>query len=213
MNSRLAEQKEITPAIVADSITYERYFSLIKELLQEGKTTGNNQSEQYVKYAKLNFQRMKRVYRTTQITEDFKDIISTISKKQIWIVLTEGWCGDAAQSLPGIAKVSELTENIDLRILLRDENPEIMNAYLTDGSKSIPKLISLDSETHAELFTWGPRPKELQKLVIDHIKNPHLSNAEFNEQLHMKYTIDKTNSLQKELADLIVALEKKKAIS
>lgn len=203
MNEHIVEKSIITPEVIAKALTYEQYYSLIKQLLKEGKTTGNNQSDSYLKYAKLNFQRMKRVYRTTKIENNLLTTVSGLSQKQIWIVLTEGWCGDAAQSLPAIAKISELTDKIELRILLRDENFEIMNAYRTNGSKSIPKLIALDSENLDQLFTWGPRPEEFQEMVMQHIKNPQLTNAEFNEKLHMKYTLNKTKSLQTELTKLI----------
>lgn len=184
-------------------MSYEKYYILIKGLLQEGKTTGNDQSDRYLKYAKLNFQRMKRVYRTTTVQEDLKNAINNIAKNQIWIVLTEGWCGDAAQSLPAIAKIAELSEKIDLHILLRDENTNIMDAYLTNGSRSIPKLIAIDKITSRELFTWGPRPKEIQEMFIEHNTNPTASDGEFNEHLHRKYTLDKTHSLQEEILGIL----------
>lgn len=146
---------------------------------------------------------MKRVYRTTVIHEDLKSSIKKITNDQIWIVLSEGWCGDAAQSLPVIAKIAELSEKIDLRILLRDENTHIIDAHLTNGSRSIPKIIAIDKLTMEELFTWGPRPKEFQEMVMAHKTHPKESDAEFNKQLHRKYTLDKTESLQLEFLQLV----------
>ena len=203
MKADTAEKYMISRDVIADAMTYEQYYSLIKNLLQEGKTTGSNQSTSYLKYAKLNFQRMKRVYRTTKIIGNLSDSVAQLTRQQIWIVLTEGWCGDAAQSLPAIAKISELTDKIDLRILLRDKNPGIMSAFLTNGSRSIPKLIALDAENLNELFNWGPRPEKFQQMVLDHRQTPQLTNAEFNEHLHLNYTHDKTTSLQEELLKLI----------
>ena len=203
MKIELIETELFSNEVIAQAMSYEKYYTLIKDLLQEGKTTGNDQSDHYLKYAKLNFQRMKRVYRTTTVKEALENSIDKITKHQIWVVLTEGWCGDAAQSLPAIAKIAELSEKIDLRILLRDKNTNIIDAYLTNESRSIPKLIAIDKLTYEELFTWGPRPKEIQKMVIEHKKNPTESDAEFNEQLHRRYTLDKTESLQLEFLQLI----------
>lgn len=197
------EKKLINEEVIDKALSYEKYYQLIKDLLEEGKTTGAKQIESRVKHARLNFQRMKRVYRTTLISDELKNMIRKIDQKQLWVVLSEGWCGDAAQNLPAIAKIAEQNENIELKILLRDENPELMDAYLTNGGKSIPKLIALDNQTKSELFTWGPRPKEIQKLVVQHKAKPEMSNEAFNEWLHKEYTIDKTNKLQEEFKSLL----------
>ena len=100
MKAELLEKEIFTDEVISNAMHYEKYYRLIKDLLQEGKTTSNNQSNSYFKYGKLNFQRMKRVYRTTNILEELENTIQKISIQQHWIVLTEGWCGDAAQSLP-----------------------------------------------------------------------------------------------------------------
>ncbi len=197
------EKHLINDELLGKALTYEKYYQLIKKLLREGKTTGAEQLESRVKHARLNFQRMKRVYRTTQIDEELKSILRQINHRQIWLVLSEGWCGDAAQSLPAIARIAEENENIELKVLLRDENPEVMNAYLTDGNMSIPKLIALDEETKAELFTWGPRPKQFQDMVLRQKENPEMSKESFNEWLHREYALDKTNKLQQEFKSLI----------
>ena len=199
----VTEKIEIMDIVKRRAITYEQYYHLIKKLLWEGKTTGADQDSAQLKHAKLNFQRMKRVFRTTLISEDLKDIFEKIDRRQLWVVLSEGWCGDAAENLPAIAKLIELTDKIDLRILLRDENPELMEAYLTNGNRSIPKLIVLDDKTKTELFTWGPRPKLFQDMVLKLKIDPQMSPDAFYEVLHKEYNIDKTISLQKELYELV----------
>lgn len=198
------ESMVVSEAVIKRSLTYEKYYQLIKDLLAEGKTTGAEQKASYVKHARLNFQRMKRVYRTTLIGDELKETISNIDRRQLWIVLSEGWCGDAAQNLPAIAKMAEQNENIELRILLRDENPDVMNAYLTNGSKSIPKLIAFDDDSKQELFTWGPRPAFFQDMVLHQKANPKMSNDEFNEYLHREYTLDKAQKLQEEFQALLL---------
>jgi hypothetical protein len=197
------ENMVVGEAVMQRSLTYEKYYQLIKDLLAEGKTTGVEQKAAHVKHARLNFQRMKRVYRTTLIGDELKESISSIDRKQLWLVLSEGWCGDAAQNLPAIARMAEQNENIELRILLRDENPEVMDAYLTNGSKSIPKLIAFDDESKQELFTWGPRPAFFQNMVLHQKANPKMSSEEFNEWLHREYTLDKSLKLQEEFLSLL----------
>lgn len=113
-------------------------------------------------------------------------------------MLTEAWCGDAAQNLPVIAKVAQLNPHITLTLLLRDEHPEIMDVYLTHGGKSIPKLIAV-AENGTELFTWGPRPEALQELVEAYKANPDRPYAEFLEEVQRWYNADKTESVQREL--------------
>jgi hypothetical protein len=197
------EKMVVNDALIEKSLSYEKYYQLIKDLLAEGKTTGIEQKESYIRHARLNFQRMKRVYRTTLISDELKNTVSKIAHRQLWVVLSEGWCGDAAQNLPAIARIAEQNENIELRILLRDENPDVMEAYLTNGSKSIPKLIAFDERANQELFTWGPRPAFFQNLVLEHKANPQMSNDEFNEWLHREYTLDKTQKLQEEFQSLL----------
>ena len=170
-------------------MSYETYLNLINDLAAKGKTTGEDQSEKFIIFTKLNFQRMKRVFKTTLVNEDLKSAIKNLDKKMIWLVLTEGWCGDAAQNLPAMSRISELSDHIELKILLRDENPDIINAYLTNGGKSIPKLIALDAENLHELFVWGPRPEKFQFLVMEHKHNPKLPNEEFQLFLHKEYTL------------------------
>lgn len=199
----VSENVEIMAVVECRALTYEQYHQLIKKLLWEGKTTGNDQSAVQLKHAKLNFRRMKSVFRTTLISEDLKNILSKIDKKQLWVVLSEGWCGDAAHNLPAIARLVEQTDKIDLRILLRDDNPELMEAYLTNGKRSIPKLIVLDDQTKTELFTWGPRPKIFQDIVSEYIIDAGMNQDEFHDLLHKEYTLDKTHSLQKELLELV----------
>jgi len=197
------EKNIIDEKVIEKALTYEKYYQLIKELLHEGKTTGKEQIESRVKHARLNFQRMKRVYRTTSISDELKNLIQKIDRKQLWLVLSEGWCADASQNLPAIARIVEQNENIELKILLRDENPEVMDAYLTNGSKSIPKLIALDEKTKSELFTWGPRPRAFQNMVLEQKSNPKLTSEEFDELLHREYTRDKTQKLQEEFKELL----------
>lgn len=81
------------------------------------------------------------------------------------LVLVEDWCGDASNTVPILAKLSDLAPGIELRVLRRDEHPEVMDRYLTNGARSIPVVIVLDREFQ-ELGHWGPRPRMLQEWVV-----------------------------------------------
>lgn len=81
------------------------------------------------------------------------------------LVLAEDWCGDAVNTVPFLARLADATPALELRLLLRDANPALMNRYLTNGSRSIPIVIALD-EDFRELGHWGPRPRELQAWVM-----------------------------------------------
>jgi hypothetical protein len=186
---------------ILKGITYDVYLDLLKDLLSEGKTTGPNQDAGLFEYAKLNIQRMERIYKTLVITDELANIIKAINEKQTWICITEGWCGDAAQSLPLFARLAELNSNITLKMVLRDENLELMDRHLTNGGRAIPIVIAL--QEGKELWKWGPRPASLQVVVDEFKQNPTVTFEELKTQLHTWYAKNKTVDQQHELLRLI----------
>lgn len=112
-------------------------------------------------YLNYNHERQASVHAAYTVSEDLDDALDALDTPQTWMVLTEPWCGDSAFSLPVIAEAAQSHPDIDLRILLRDDNLDLMDRFLTDGSRSIPKLAALD-ENGTVLFTWGPRPDVAQ---------------------------------------------------
>ena len=186
------------------AMSYEDYTLLIERLFAEGKTTGDNHSEAMLNYAKLNIQRMKRLGKTIVLSNELEESIKNYSGNAMtWLVLTEGWCGDAAQSLPLINKMGQLSDKIKVKLLLRDENLDIMDQFLTNGGRSIPKLIVLDDKNLEVCGTWGPRPKEAQEMAIAFRKKENGDYQEFNKTLQLWYAKDKTLSMQREFIDLI----------
>lgn len=186
---------------ILKGMTYDVYLDLLKDLLSEGKTTGPNQDAGLFEYAKLNIQRMERIYKTLVITDELANIVKAINDKQTWICITEGWCGDAAQSLPLFARLAELNSNITLKMILRDENLELMDRYLTNGGRAIPVVIALQGGK--ELWKWGPRPASLQVIVDEFKQNPTVTFEELKTQLHTWYAKNKTVDQQNELLKLI----------
>lgn len=184
--------------------TYRTFTALLESLLKEGRTTGNNQSDEYLFYAKLNLQRMSRWNKTFTLRETLSQKLLVV-KPQDWWVITEGWCGDSAQNLPAIARMADASGGrITLRIVLRDEQPQIMDRYLTNGtSKSIPILASFDKENNP-LFRWGPRPQAAQALLTAWKTHPVPVPFEtFEKEMHTWYTKDKGNALQDEFLLLL----------
>ncbi len=187
-----------------ESYSYEFFKSLMEELVNTGQTTGENQSDKYVKYTQLNHQRMKRLDKTIALEEETIEFFQGINREQIWVVLTESWCGDAAQNLPIINKISSVNPKIKLRVHLRDAQPALMDNFTTNGARSIPKLVIIDKDSQNVLGTWGPRPKQLQEMVLAHKKNPVMTSEEFSIATQQWYNKDKGLSLQKELINLLV---------
>lgn len=194
-------QKMITLEIIQNAFTYKQYRNLINELLKVNKTTGSNHSEDYINYTKMNVQRMDRLDKTIEISADVANEFLSLEKPLIWIIITEAWCGDAAQICPVIAQLAGINSKIDLKFILRDEHPEIMNQYLTNGGKSIPILICLDAATLKPLGHWGPRPKKAQQMVMEHKSNPKEPYMEFVKKLQLWYLQDKTQSIQQEITE------------
>jgi len=188
---------------VEKGFSFGEYRELSEKLLSEGKTTGETQTKELVDYTKLNITRMNRITKTTTVTDELKKELSAVNKKWIWLVLAEAWCGDVANVLPVLAKISEESDKIELKIILRDENPEIMNAYLTNGGKSIPKLICLNAETLEEVGNWGPRPSELQNFVIEYKKIEGFDIEELKKEIQLWYAEDKTVSIQNEILEAV----------
>jgi hypothetical protein len=184
-------------------MTYEQYRVQIDNLVLQGKTTGENQSESYQEYTSLNVRRMCRLDRTIKMVPETVSALGQCSKNQYWLLLTEAWCGDAAQIVPVIAKIAELSDHVDLKILLRDDNPDVMDQFLTNGGRAIPKLISVDTGNLNVLWHWGPRPKAAQAIMDAYKANPVGSKHDTLKQIQLWYSRDKGISIQKELAGLL----------
>lgn len=194
--------KHIINKSLENTYTYQDYKDLVKKLLSEGKSTGPNQSEDLTNYSMLNDRRMKRLDKTIKISDETAKEIQKIEESQTWLVITEGWCGDAAQNLPVINKMAELNNNIHLKLVLRDENLELMDLFLTNGGRSIPKLIALDSNNNV-INTWGPRPTVATKMVADYKAKNGSLDADFKQDLQVWYNKDKGKSTQEDFVKLV----------
>jgi len=191
---------------VNEGLTYSQYRDLIDSLLKSNKTTGDDHSEAMLHYSKMNVQRMSRVDKTGVLNEAFIQAIHKLDKSYQLLVISEGWCGDAAQIVPLFKKMVEFApEKFALRFVLRDKNLPLIDAHLTHGGRAIPVLLILDA--NGELISkWGPRPEILQEL-LGQWKTEISDMFELAERLHLWYARDKTQTTQLELTALISHLE------
>lgn len=195
--------KEFRADGMPGSMSYSEYIDLVDTLVSEKKTTGPNQTEFYVDLTKLNLQRMRRISKTTQLNERLIVAIEN-SNQRDWILITEAWCGDAAQSVPVIDLIAQRNSDINLRIVLRDEHPELIDEVLTNGGRSIPKLVAFDDQGEVS-FVWGPRPAPAQELVASYKKmpEPKKSYVEFSVDVQKWYGTDATRTIQEEIEILL----------
>lgn len=202
MINTLNPNTTITRDTLQNAISYTQYREMIDNLLAENKTTGTNHSEAMVEYTRMNMQRMRRVEKTTVLQDELVQKMLSLQTPMVWVILTEAWCGDAAQNIPAIVKIADASPIINVKLLLRDEHPSVMDAYLTNGGRSIPKLIALHADTLEVLGTWGPRPAIAQEMVMQ-AKQSEMPFKEMAEKLHGWYAKDRSRTLQQEFLQLI----------
>ena len=183
-------------AYLEKGIDYKQYKQQMAEDL------ALNADTKIKEYINLNQRRMVRVEKTYHLSDTLLAQVKNLKHKVYWLVLTEHWCGDAAQILPALNKVTELSNGkIEMRLVYRDQNPELMDAYLTDRSRSIPKSIQLDEHFNVTGI-WGPRPTAAQQLVKQLKSNP-VTAAGYANELHLWYAKDKQQLLEAEIGQLI----------
>ncbi len=202
MKEEILLPRFLTEMKPVDPMTYEDF---LQQIVEDVENTNPDELEgidrKYYEYKKLNIQRSRRLEKQYSPSEKLIEAVNKVNTPQLWLVITESWCGDSAQSLPIIAKAAALNENIKLRIIQRDKNLHIMDKYLTNGSRSIPVLVAFDNDGN-ELFRWGPRPKAAQELVSS-LKEKGLTKEEFNSKLHLWYARNKGEEIDNELSALI----------
>lgn len=193
---------ELLQAKASAGMDLQSYVALFEKVVAEKRTTGPEQNEELTDYTKLNLSRWRRVTKTMKLLPE-AEVLLQKAIPQTWLIISEAWCGDAAQVVPIIANMAAVSSHITLRIVLRDENLDLMDQFLTNGGRSIPKLIAFDNANGDVLFNWGPRPQAAQDLVT---AMRDANNGDWKaaaEDLHRWYHADDTKSTQAELIPLI----------
>lgn len=198
--------KAIFQTALKNSMSYNDYLRLMDDMAAQKKSTGHEQNEMLTDFTKLNQARMKRLDKTQKLLPEAVDTMKKIREKQTWLILTESWCGDAAQNVPVLKKMADENPLIDIRLVLRDDNDDLMQKFLTNGGRSIPKLIAIAENNLSELFTWGPRPQKANDMVKAMIAEQGGITDEVKTAVQLWYNKDKGIEVQKEMIELLSSL-------
>lgn len=186
---------------------YHEFRKLISDLLLEGKSTGNEQSESHTHNSGLNDARMDLLDKTISISEENLQKLKTLKRKYIWLVLAEGWCADGSQILPVLNKMAHESGRIELKIVLPEENEDLMDLFLTDDVRKVPKLIIVDKDSGDVYGSWGPMPKGANDLISNYKEKNGFIDETATADLQNWYLNDKGISIQNELVGLMLEQE------
>lgn len=197
----------ITSDLIASALTYDQYVQLSTDRLAQGLSTSDDphyNTPEILGYVKLNLHRMSRLHKLMGINPELRSAMARVPERWTWLVLTESWCGDAAQIVPVLHRVADESPYVEIKFLLRDEHPDLMNAHLTNGGKSIPKLICVRTRDLTTIGTWGPRPAGLQT-QMDGWRTENLTLGDAVERAQRWYNDDRTQATQRELLALALS--------
>lgn len=195
--------KDIVNESLKKGISYQDYRELVHDLVEQGSTSGHDKTEALANYTLLNDRRMKRWDKTIKVSDNIKNKISNFNGNVTWLVITESWCGDAAHVIPVLHKMAELSENIHLKLVFRDENEALMDQFLTSGGRAIAKLIMIDNTTGEVVNTFGPRPSEATQMVNDYKAEHGQLTPEFKENLQGWYNKNKGQNIINDVLSLL----------
>ena len=140
-------------------------------------------------------------YRLARLPVEAVARLAAVPGRWHLLVMVEDWCGDAVNILPLLARLAEQAPNVDLRVVGRDDNADLMDAHLTNGSRSIPVVMVLD-EDYVERAWWGPRPSPLQQWVIE--EGLALEKGERYRHVRTWYARDRGRTIVDEVIDAVV---------
>lgn len=187
-------------------MNFTDYLQLFENILQDADPKAPYNNPDYLNYTKLNWSRQQRWLKTGVITDAMATAVQNITTPQQWVIITEPWCGDAAHIVPFLYKTAALNPLITIDIQLRDTPPFLIEQYLTNSTKSIPKLIIRDNDGN-DMAVWGPRPAGCQ-VLYDRLKAEKADFERMKIELQQWYNEDKGSSLQAELLEVLTAVQK-----
>lgn len=195
--------KRIERKYLDTAVSYADYREMSRSELGEAHQRKLNYPEELRAYVEMNERRMDRWDRKLPELLGKHADLSGMGGDYVMLVLTEAWCGDAAHVVPVAEYLAKLA-GIETGYLFRDQNPELMDAFLTNGGRSIPKLILVNKDTLEVMGSWGPRPVELQDWYWNQKQEGKLSKDEVLSQIQLWYNRDKARSTGAELVDWIL---------
>ncbi|MGX5817200.1 thioredoxin family protein [Chitinophaga lutea] len=180
---------------------FANYLLIFEHIINNPEPPAPYNNPDYLSYARLNWQRQQRWLKTGVLTDGVRGAMARITRPQHWTIITEPWCGDAAHNIPFIEMIAALNPLVTTSYQLRDQPPFLIEQYLTNGTKSIPKLIARD-ENGSDLFVWGPRPTGAQA-VYDRLKAENADFEQTKTEIQKWYNEDKGQSFQRELLTVL----------
>lgn len=200
--TKAIKMKYIDLASLEGVMNYAQYRGQMEDISSDGLDNALGYGQALLEYNILNIRRMNRWDKTLRLDDVLQEL--KLNSTLHLLVLTEGWCGDAAHVNPVLNRLSEGYEHLELHFINRDQHLDVMDAFLTNGGRSIPKAILL-SEDHSVLGAWGPRPSELQSIFLQERKNPTMTVEEMKLFVQKWYNKDKGKTIAKEVIDWINA--------
>lgn len=196
------EIKDIIKTAASKAISYEQYRELMATHVSNNTNSGAEVTEALTNYTMLNHQRMKRLDKTMKLLPENTDFLNSFDKKVFFLIITESWCGDAAQTMPMMNKIAQAAQ-LDFKVVLRDENPALMDEFLTNGGRAIAKLILVDSNSFMPIGSWGPRPTKATALVAQEKAEKGSLSPEFKQELQVWYNKDKGKDTENDLVNML----------
>jgi hypothetical protein len=186
--------------MIDKGMSYIEYFRSIEELVLTQTTSGHEVTTERVEYTKLNLHRMKRLN-----DAKFENTSILLTAPIAAAIITEAWCGDSAQNIPWLEHFfNSCSPKITSKYFYRDEHPELMNQFLTNGSRSIPKCIFYNQQSGEVLGTWGPRPEEIKNWLAQlRTENPDMPKHDWEIELHKYYTKNNGAAITSDLNEII----------
>ncbi|WNQ12435.1 thioredoxin family protein [Paenibacillus aurantius] len=100
------------------------------------------------------------------------------------VILAADWCGDVVRNVPVVFRALE-NSGMPVEVLIKEENEDIMDQFLTMGGKSIPVVIFTDTGGFV-LGQWGPRPEHVQAVMREFKKhNPDREAPDYNDNIQV----------------------------
>ena len=181
-----------------NAVSDEQYLKDAETKIIELENSSDENDKTYHHYYQLGLTRMQRVDKTYKPQEELLEKFNSKKFKGNFLIISEGWCGDAAMIIPVIHQFFQ--ERNEVKITYRDEN-DLIESYLTNGAKSIPIVLILN-ESNEVISHWGPRPKFGMELLKKHKGNPENYNSdEFHNDLQVYYSKNKGKDIIEELLD------------
>ena len=193
---------EFVSRLLADGLSPAAYQTVMEQQAALDPALLEGVEAERAEFAKLNLHRAGRLKRTWRPSPKLTQQVARIEQPQVWMILTEPWCGDSAQCMPCLEVLAEDVPAVTIRYLLRDSNLEIMDQYLTDGKRSIPIVVAFD-KSGKELFRWGSRPAAAQA-VFDLAAAEGLDKPAKLEKLHLFYGRDRGAAFDAEMVAVLV---------